>query len=1084
MTVPNPLRLLCLADTPAQAAALARETAAARPDVVEWTTAHSREDFFRLLQQPFDAVVSTVQPAGFAPFESIAAVARAQPYLPVLCFGKGSVDEISEALKRGAMDFVEHLRDLPKRVRAAVRKMRSRRARDEGATALQVSEAMFRALAERALAGVYLIREDRRFAYVNPRLAEIFGYSVEEILKDKFVEDLVLAEDRDLVRGNLQRRFRGEVPSLNYTFRGVRKDGTVFDVEVFGNRTIWEGRPAVVGTLLDVSEREGARRRIEHLNRTLSVLSAINQNIVREREPQAMMATACRIAVEKGGFRMAWVGLRDTASGAVRPVAWAGPEEGYLQGLQITTDAASPHGRGPTAEAVRTGAHVVSNDIANDPRMSPWREAALRHGFRASAAFPLKVDGETVGAINFYAGETDCFPPEELQLLDELATDIGFALEVNQREQEHRQTLGALKESEARFRQLTENIREVFWLTDVGKQNMLYVSPAYETIWGRSCQSLYENLREWLEAIHPEDRERVLQAALTKQAEGNYDEEYRIVRPDGTVRWIHDTAFPVRDESGRVVRMAGVAEDITARKEAETTLRESNKRYEDLVHTIDGVVWEADAQTVAFRFVSAQAERLFGYPVKQWLDEPDFWRNHIHPDDREQAVARCRQATSEGRNHELEYRMVTADGRAVWVRDIVTVVSENNQPVTLRGIFVDITARHMLEDQFRQAQKLEAIGQLAGGVAHDFNNILTVIMMQTSLLQTKENLDEQTRQGLDEIACSAERAANLTRQLLTFSRRQTKQARHLDLAELVGGMTRFLRRILGEDILLESRFAPELPAVHSDPGMLEQVLMNLAVNARDAMPRGGKLSVALETVALDDAHALSHPEARAGRFVRLSVGDTGSGIAPEHLPHIFEPFFTTKDVGKGTGLGLATVHGIAKQHDGWIEVESAPGRGTTFRIYLPAVEEQAEAAPMETAPPVPGGTETILLVEDEASVRDLACVVLERYGYTVLTAENGRAALDIWRQRKSRIDLVLTDLVMPGGMSGRALAEQLQAERPGLKVIFMSGYSDEIVHRQLDLQSGCRFLQKPYPPRALAEAVRRCLDSGARPPVS
>jgi PAS domain S-box-containing protein len=1056
--MPKPLRLLCLADTPEQASALARQTASALPGAVEWTNAHSREDFFRLLRQPWDAVLSTIRPEGFAPFESIGAVAEAQPYLPVLCVGKSSVDEIAEAMKRGAMDCIENLRDLPERVRAAIRKMRARRFGDESAAALQASETMFRALAEHALAGVYLIREDHRFAYVNPRMAEFFGYSVEEILKDKSVEDLVLAEDRDLVIGNLNRRLSGEVPSLNYTFRGVRKDGSVFDVEVFGNRTVFDGRPAVVGTLLDVSERAGARRRIEHLNRTLSVLSSINQTIVRERAPQTMMETACRVAVEKGGFRLAWVGLRDAAAGALRPVAWAGAD-GYLKEIEISTDAALPQGRGPAAEALRMGVHAVSNDVASDPRMRPWREAALRHGFRAAAAFPLKVNGQTVGAFCLYAGEADFFTEEELLLLDELAADIGFSLEVHQREEERHAAEQALKESEARFRQLTENIREVFWLTDAEKHSILYISPAYEKIWGRSCRSLYENPRDWLEAIHPEDRERIRHAALTRQPTGGYDEEYRIVRSDGAVRWIHDDAFPVRDESGHVVSIAGVAEDITQRKEAElralrlAAFPELNPNPVLELATDGSLVYQNKAALT----------------LSQSLGCPDF--KCLLPAETPQIVRLCLESGKP------RLPLETAHGNRTLSWSFYPICELN----TVHCYVGDITERLKLEEQFRQAQKMEAIGQLAGGVAHDFNNILAALMMQTNLLQTKENLDEETRNGLDEIARSAERAASLTRQLLMFSRRQAKQARPLDLAELVGGMTKFLRRIVGEDIVLESRFASELPPVHADPGMMEQVLMNLAVNARDAMmPSGGKLSLVLDAVSLDESHALSHPEARPGRFVRLSVADTGCGIAPEHLPHIFEPFYTTKEVGKGTGLGLATVHGIVKQHEGWIEVDSAPGRGTTFHIYLPAVEQKAGEAPVETAPPVRGGTETILLVEDEAAVRDLARLVLERYGYTVLTAENGPAALEVWRKNKGGIDLVLTDLVMPGGLSGRALAAQLQAERPGLKVIFTSGYSNEIVSRHLDLRSGCNFLQKPYPPRALAETVRNCLDGGVK----
>ena len=390
----------------------------------------------------------------------------------------------------------------------------------------------------------------------------------------------------------------------------------------------------------------------------------------------------------------------------------------------------------------------------------------------------------------------------------------------------------------------------------------------------------------------------------------------------------------------------------------------------------------------------------------------------------------------------------------------------------------DVTDRMVLEEQFRQAQKMEAVGLLAGGVAHDFNNLLTVIQMQISMIRMKGHLPSDALPGIEEIANAAERAANLTRQLLTFSRRQVKEARLLDPGELVGGMTRLLRRVLGEDVALENHFAPDLPPVHADPGMIEQVLMNLAVNARDAMPRGGRLTIALETVTLQADQLATRPQARAGRFVRLSVRDSGTGIAREHHARIFEPFFTTKEVGRGTGLGLAIVYAVARQHDGWVEFESEVGVGTTFHLFLPAstqklAELKADAQMTEA---IPGGSETILLVEDEAGVRGVARTALRRLGYTVLEAENAPAALRLWEQLGRRVNLLFTDIVMPGGMSGRELADRLRQQRPDLPVLFCSGYNRETPLPEGEFETGSVFLAKPYRAEELAGAVRRCLD--------
>jgi len=393
----------------------------------------------------------------------------------------------------------------------------------------------------------------------------------------------------------------------------------------------------------------------------------------------------------------------------------------------------------------------------------------------------------------------------------------------------------------------------------------------------------------------------------------------------------------------------------------------------------------------------------------------------------------------------------------------------------------DITQRLSLEEQLRQAQKMESIGQLAAGVAHDFNNMLTIIQGHTSALLAKPSLSPEVVDPVQAVYFAAERAAGLTRQLLMFSRKNVMQRTQLDLREVVGNLTKMVQRLIGETITLQFQPPEELPFVQGDAGMIEQVVMNLSVNSRDAMPNGGTLTISILPLTVDSGFAETHPEARVGHFVRLRVSDTGTGMDAATLRRIFEPFFTTKDVGKGTGLGLATVYGIVKQHDGWVEVSSEPGKGTMFDVFLSAGGEKAVSGTNGTSAdmPVVGGTETVLIVEDEATLREMARDILEDCGYHVLEACTGREALEVWRQSAGEIDLLLTDMVMPEGVSGVDLAEWLLADRPDLKIIFTSGYSSTEVGEELLMRSHTRFLQKPYTYSVLAKTVRDCLDLSA-----
>ena len=396
----------------------------------------------------------------------------------------------------------------------------------------------------------------------------------------------------------------------------------------------------------------------------------------------------------------------------------------------------------------------------------------------------------------------------------------------------------------------------------------------------------------------------------------------------------------------------------------------------------------------------------------------------------------------------------------------------------------DLTERLSHEAHLRQSQKLEAVGQLATGFAHDFNNILAIIQGYTSLVLAEQNLNPHCNKALKEVSTAAERAANLTRQLLTFSRKQIMQPKTLDLNLVMHGLANMLQRLLKENTNLKFSLSPQVPLVHADTGMVEQILVNLAANASDAMPNGGELVLTTALVEMDDQYLRKNPDARAGRFARIAVSDTGCGMDPATLSRIFEPFFTTKDVGQGPGLGLATVYGIVKQHNGWIEVLSKPGEGTSFHIFFPESTKTAEPSSVKPAAAVPGGREMILLVEDEPGLRVLVQGILQRYGYGVLNASNGIEALDVWKQHKHEVDLLLTDMVMPEGMSGRQLADKIWEETPSLKVIFTSGYSVDLLGDKTgELKEGLNFLQKPYRPQSLAQTVRNCLDSSKPAPV-
>jgi len=521
-------------------------------------------------------------------------------------------------------------------------------------------------------------------------------------------------------------------------------------------------------------------------------------------------------------------------------------------------------------------------------------------------------------------------------------------------------------------------------------------------------------------------------------------------------------------------RGAGREAERDAADKARVQLEE---RYRGLVQSVNAIVWRADPSSFRFTFVSDQAEALLGYPVAAWTAEPDFWLRHIHPEDRMSAEKLCREAIAEGRSHEFRYRMVSATGEAVWISDSVRIISDPRGGIEAVGVMMDISEQMRLEDDLRQSQKMEAVGLLAGGIAHDFNNLLGVITGYAELVQRALEPGHPARSRVEEIRRAAERAAVLTRQLLGFSRRQVVQPKLLDLKDVVHRLEPMLKRVLGEDVRLVTRFAPDDVVVNADPGQLEQVVMNLAINARDAMPRGGCLTVRTARARLDEAFVRAHPEARAGAYVLLEVSDEGTGMDAATVARIFDPFFTTKEVGRGTGLGLSTVYGIVKQNDGSIYVESTPGAGSVFKVYLPESEgSAATAVPDAAAVPAAaaGGTETILLMEDEDGLRTIAREILEEAGYRVLEARDVGEGIALAAAPPGSIHAILSDVVMPGTSGPQGVA-MIRALHPRIRILYMSGYTD-LDHRHGALGPEDELLEKPFTADSLLRRIRMVLD--------
>ena len=635
-----------------------------------------------------------------------------------------------------------------------------------------------------------------------------------------------------------------------------------------------------------------------------------------------------------------------------------------------------------------------------------------------------------------------------------------------------------LRQSEERLRELTAHIHQVLWVIDAKEAKVLYVSKGYEQLWGRTCQSLIDDPTSYLDGIHPLDREMMTRENASMLKVGYIDVESRILRPDGSVRWVWIMGYPVT-EQGQIVRLVGIVEDITEKKRLETDRDLHMARLQLYVERLPlaYVLFDGDFRIIDW---NSSAERIFGYTKEELLGTGPPFEKFVprsYWQEAEEIRSRIRSGDMQANATNTN---LTKDGRTITCNWFNTpLLNGAGQFSGMLSLAEDVTQRKVLESQFLQAQKMEVLGQLSGGIAHDFNNLLAILLSCSQLLGYDSTLSEKSRHLVEDIYKAASRAASLTRELLTFSRQQVINPTALNLNEIVTETVRLLDRVIGSDITVRTHLGAHLSPVRADAGQINQIIMNIAVNARDAMPNGGTLAIATANIELEAANVPQHSNLKAGRYVELTISDTGHGMSETTASHIFEPFFTTKDTGRGTGLGLSTVFGIVRQSGGDVTVQSEMGRGTEFKVLLPEAEIAAASSRDEKPQDaLPRGTETVLVVDDDEAMTNLVCRVLEAQGYTVVLARDGEDALLRYERHQRPIHLLLTDVVMPN-LGGRRLFERLRAIQPDLKVLFMSGYPDESVIRQGILEGEPHFIEKPFTYAGLTIAVRDALDGPA-----
>lgn len=878
---------------------------------------------------------------------------------------------------------------------------------------LSESEERYRLLAQNSLTGIYIIQENR-FTYVNERLAEILGHAPNDMIGRPYWEFLHPLDVARVMRVRFQKEGDGEAP-LQFELRAVCAGGETKYLAAYVARIAYKGRPAIMGNIADVTKRR------------------ITEELLRASEER---------------YRT----LFERAGDAIFILEGAGDQVGKI--ISANQAAADMHGY-TIRELLEL--NIADLDVPEELTRIPDRISRVVRGEWVKQEIVHRRKDGTVFPVEISAGLLHLPHHHYILAIDRDITDRKRAEEALRN---HKETLEALLNATTDVAVLLDR-----------EGRIQAVNQEVATRLGRDVQDLISVSAFDLAPREIAARRRERFQRVVNEGAPIREEE---IGQDG--RTYDTSCYPVFGANGEVEGVAVFARDITQQRIAQETLRRSEEKHRRILETITDGYHEVDLAG-KLTLVNDSLCEIMGFPRVELLGLN--YKSFVGPE----AASRIFKAYNEVyrtgiSNPEFTYQIMRKDGTWRDVSVSITLMRDGNgTPCGFRGILRDVTERRQLEEQLRQAVKMEAIGQMAGGVAHDFNNLLTAIMGYASILSELVPKATLEHERLQQIVRAAERAAELTRQLLAFSRRQVLDVRIGSLNDLVRDLESMLERLIGEHIELVTRFDDQAGNVRVDPAQFGQIIMNLVVNARDAMPRGGQLTIATENAVLDETYVRTHAEVKPGDYVMVSVSDTGHGMDPETCARAFDPFFTTKEKGVGTGLGLSTVYGIVKQHEGHITVYSELCRGTTFRVYLPRVYEPAEEVFRATETEKrPRGRETILLVEDEEAVRDLTSEALEMLGYRVYQASSGAEALEIvGRLGGSKVDLLLSDVVLPK-MDGKSLYDALEPLQPSMKVLFMSGYTEDFIVHHSVLDPGVNFLPKPFTIKALANKVREVLD--------
>ncbi len=944
---------------------------------------------------------------------------------------------------------------------------------------IQESEARYRSLFEQASEPIVVVSQDGTILDHNQQKSPL-GFEREEMIGRKFFELGVEGIDQ------LQDRFRNVIDG----------DTEPFDVEL-GTKTgekIWlEIYPSAVREGNQITLRFSIRDITQSKRVDERIQKAMDQANTRTHELESLLESA-KVVLENDEFPTTARKIFDATrkmtgaqSGYVALLSDDGHENEVLflesGGLPCTVDPNLPMPvRGLRAEAYKSGQVACHNDFMNSKwaKFMPGGHVDLRNVMFS----PLNIEGKTVGIMGLANKDGD-FTEDDQRIAAAFGQLAAMALQNSRHLDQLTENEQELRQLEKRSSALVDHSPVCHKIVDLDF-NLQYMSANGFRMLKMEQNDEYYG-KPYPFDFFPESSREELSASLLEARDTKKVKTLESLASDaeGNAVWLHHSIIPVFNDDGFIHYITAVSADITERKQMEEQILDQRRELELVVNATSDAIWSWDFRNNQLTF-SPSYYTMLGYEPDEFPADYENWVKRIHPDDLDQALAVANEyLQTKPDDYHNEFRMLTKDGSYRWIMTFAKVVErdENGEAVRLIGNHQDITERKdieekkkAVEEQFHQAQKMESVGRLAGGVAHDFNNLLTGITGNVSLALMDLPEGDPLRETLEEINQAADSAATLTRQLLAFSRKQLIAPKVVNLNQLIDRSYKMLRRLIGEDIDLVFRPEQKLRQTKVDPGQLEQVLVNLAVNARDAMPDGGKLTLETENVTLDDSYCRLHAHALPGEYVMIAVSDNGIGMDEKVREHLFEPFFTTKPKDKGTGLGLATVYGTIKQSGGNIEVYSEPGEGTTFKVYFPTVEAEAETIDRPAMwDDLPNGTETVLVVEDERMVRNIAVKILTRQGYTVIAAEDGPTALQMAENPESNIDLLMTDIIMPG-MNGRELSIKLESKIPNLKTLYTSGYTENAIAHHGVLDEGVNFIGKPYTPQALAKKLREVLD--------